>query len=382
GSGAMREVVIYDFSDPERPRTVYADSGNLALTPDEKDLALELYDGVVREFPQQGFGGNGGGLSMAGDGSSASFQQTFFERQRVLVRDVGNQLQRTDEAGDQIKSDREQSICELQRNYVRFAREYDATYAELRELAARVASDGREATVPPKRRTYEKNGLGALYCRLVDALGVPTAFAAAPAAQDTTTARSVPADSTGAVAPAGGLPAGGLPAAAGVPEMERELSERDTRISDVLLDAARLRVTSSMQSANRYDVEIQKKFALAVACIVFVLLGAPIALRFPRGGVGLVIGVSLAVFGLYYVGLIAGETMADKGYLPPWAAMWAANILFTGAGLVLLSRMGKEGATARGGDLGELWDGVRGTLAGIGRRVGIPLERRRRRSAP
>ena len=62
---------------------------------------------------------------------------------------------------------------------------------------------------------------------------------------------------------------------------------------------------------NRYDVEIHKKFALAAACIVFVLLGAPIALRFPRGGVGLVIGVSLVVFALYYVGLIAGESLAN-----------------------------------------------------------------------
>ena len=31
---------------------------------------------------------------------------------------------------------------------------------------------------------------------------------------------------------------------------------------------------------NSYGVEIHKKFALAVACFVFVLLGAPIALRF------------------------------------------------------------------------------------------------------
>ena len=119
---------------------------------------------------------------------------------------------------------------------------------------------------------------------------------------------------------------------------------------------------------NQYDVEIHKKFALAVACIVFVLLGAPIALRFPRGGVGVVIGVSLAVFGLYYLGLIAGETLADDGYLPPYIAMWGANILFTLIAVVLLARMGREGTTARGGDFGELLDGIRRTLGGLGRR--------------
>ena len=94
---------------------------------------------------------------------------------------------------------------------------------------------------------------------------------------------------------------------------------------------------------NRYGVEIQKKFALSAACIVFVLIGAPIALRFPRGGVGLVIGVSLVVFAIYYVGLIAGESLADRAFLTPFWAMWAANVILTGVGLVLLVRMGTRG---------------------------------------
>lgn len=105
---------------------------------------------------------------------------------------------------------------------------------------------------------------------------------------------------------------------------------------------------------SQYEVEIHKKFSLAVACIVFVLLGAPIALRFPRGGVGLVIGASLGVFALYYVCLIAGESMADDGILPPWLAMWGANLIFTLVGVVLFARMGREGNTARGGDIDEV----------------------------
>jgi lipopolysaccharide export system permease protein len=130
-------------------------------------------------------------------------------------------------------------------------------------------------------------------------------------------------------------------------------------------------------SMNRYGVEIQKKFALSAACIVFVLIGAPIALRFPRGGVGLVIGVSLVVFAIYYVGLIAGESLADRAFLTPFWAMWAANVILTGVGLVLLVRMGREGATSRGGDLSEFTDGIRTTFAKIGRRFGLPFQRRR-----
>ena len=54
-----------------------------------------------------------------------------------------------------------------------------------------------------------------------------------------------------------------------------------------------------------------------------------------------VIGVSMAVFSLYYVGLIAGETAAKADYLPPFVAMWSSNIIFTLAGLALLARAGR-----------------------------------------
>ncbi|MCU0648795.1 MAG: LptF/LptG family permease [Gemmatimonadaceae bacterium] len=104
---------------------------------------------------------------------------------------------------------------------------------------------------------------------------------------------------------------------------------------------------------DQYDVEIQKKFALAVACFVFVLFGPPIALRFPRSGVGATIGVSLVVFGLYYCCLMAGEALADRHLLPAWIAMWGANVIFTIAALILLWRVEQTADTSRGGGLVE-----------------------------
>jgi lipopolysaccharide export system permease protein len=142
------------------------------------------------------------------------------------------------------------------------------------------------------------------------------------------------------------------------------------------IESARNRMLENRTTMNRYGVEIQKKFALSAACIVFVLIGAPIALRFPRGGVGLVIGVSLVVFAIYYVGLIAGESLADRAFLTPFWAMWAANVILTGVGLLLLVQMGKEGATSRGGDLSEFTDGIKTNLAKLARRVGFRAERR------
>jgi lipopolysaccharide export system permease protein len=87
------------------------------------------------------------------------------------------------------------------------------------------------------------------------------------------------------------------------------------------------------EQANRFEVEIWKKFTIPAACIVFVLIGAPIGVRFRRGGVGLVVGVSLGVFCLYYVALIGGEKLADRQLLSPALAMWSPNILFGAIGI-------------------------------------------------
>ena len=87
--------------------------------------------------------------------------------------------------------------------------------------------------------------------------------------------------------------------------------------------------------------------------------GAPLAMRFPRGGVGLVIGASFFVFAVYYVALTSGESLANKNIISPFWAMWADNIIFLVVALVLIARMGTERVTSRGGGMSEKIDGVR-----------------------
>jgi lipopolysaccharide export system permease protein len=127
---------------------------------------------------------------------------------------------------------------------------------------------------------------------------------------------------------------------------------------------AKLRLEIAQRARNRYEIEIHKKFSLAAACVIFVIIGAPIAVRFPRGGVGLVIGVSLLVFALYYVGLIGGESLANEGIIPPFWAMWGTNVILTVVGVVLFLRMGRDSTSNRGGDWSDKLDAL---LAKFGR---------------
>ena len=371
GEGEMRDVVIYNYGNPERPSTVFADSGTLAMTADQRDLALTLFDGAVEEYPRA---------------EPGRVQRTRFERNRVMVRNVGNQLERSE--GAQAKGDREMSVCEMQAQYERSAKEYTTLTRRLDSLAAVLRDAGQEVTLPRRAGTYPEYGLGALYCKLMRRLDVPTAFAAVPpqapaGATGATRAGGTPDTAPAAIADTGAAGAA-TPGARRAKPVARPAAPTPVRPDSAarasalaIVDAISIQAELSRASLNQYDVEIHKKFALAVACIIFVLLGAPVALRFPRGGVGLVIGVSLGVFATYYVCLIAGETVANKGYLPPYLAMWAANLIFGGVGLVLLVRMGREGATARGGDLGEFFESLRLQGARLARRVGLPVDRRR-----
>jgi hypothetical protein len=111
------------------------------------------------------------------------------------------------------------------------------------------------------------------------------------------------------------------------------------------------RVRGLERQVREFRVEVQKKYSIAAATLVFVLVGAPIALRFPRGGVGLVIAASLLIFAIYYVGLIGGETLADEGYISPIVAMWFTNVVMGAFGLVGVMRMGREATTQRGGGI-------------------------------
>jgi lipopolysaccharide export system permease protein len=118
--------------------------------------------------------------------------------------------------------------------------------------------------------------------------------------------------------------------------------------------------------AIKYRVEIHKKYTIAFACIVFVLLGAPLAVRFPRGGVGMVITVSVVIFAIFWMSLIGGETLADRGYVSPAIAMWLPNILLLPIGLLMVARMSRQVATARAGGWDDLFstllNGIRGSV--------------------
>jgi len=91
-----------------------------------------------------------------------------------------------------------------------------------------------------------------------------------------------------------------------------------------------------------YKVEIQKKYSIPFAAIVFVFLGAPLGMMSRRGNFGVSAGMSLLFFVVYWAFLIAGEKLADREMLSPFMAMWLANIVLGAIGLLLTYKTSKE----------------------------------------
>ena len=388
----LREVFIYNFEDPAHRKTIYADSGQMGLTADQSTLQMTLHNGYVLEIPPDDPG---------------TLQRLYFTTDLVRVRGVANEFEKTDQ--DDFKSEREMTVCEMNAQFQRGVRQLASARDDLTATlvgAVRTEVTGSSTGELDTRPVRDKATSGAIYCDAISKLfgGVPTAAAAEPPqqkAREESPARAVrdagPSPQRRA-ASAGAPPAAQPPAAQQRTAQERaehalpkaaQAGAADENLTRLRTPAAtvgqisvlRSRINDARYTMNRYQVEIQKKFALAAACVVFVLFGAPIALRFPRGGVGLVIGASLLAFALYYICLIAGETLADKLILDPVVAMWIANVIFTAAGLVLLVRVQRSGATSRGGEAGEMAEAARMWLARGLRRVGIRVGRRRRHAA-
>ena len=86
-------------------------------------------------------------------------------------------------------------------------------------------------------------------------------------------------------------------------------------------------ITSYLKGRNKYTVEAHKKFSIPFACILFVLLGAPLGVMAKKGGFAISTSLSFGFFLLYYILLIGGEELADRNQVTPEVGMWAPNIV-------------------------------------------------------
>ena len=84
---------------------------------------------------------------------------------------------------------------------------------------------------------------------------------------------------------------------------------------------------SYSKSSNKYNVELHKKFSLPVASILFIMTGASLGVLFRKGGFTIATGLSFGFFLIYYILMIGGEDLADRGILTPMVGVWSPNAI-------------------------------------------------------
>ena len=429
-SGRLRDVTIYDVSDASRRRTIFGDSGFLAFAPNKKDILLHLYHGWMMSSPTNQpeqlnriyYKENELKVRDVANSFNPIDADTASKGEREMsVCEMQKEYELANAAVQHAKAESLLTVWRLKTGqpsganapkpeavkikkaggigavYCTAIDKTSATIKKLFKVKEAHAEVPLRVTRQPQQDTTKKPGqapkkvdsvmvlIGTILKKVPRDKIPPGAYIpetthveqpiAGQANAPPTTAQP-PASQPPAVVP---QPAIQKPAAAITPTPSPNPGPAAGAVRDPntgafvppeILDA-KLRIEEARHRVNRYGVEIQKKFSLAAACIVFVLVGAPIALRFPRGGVGVVIGVSFFVFAVYYVGLIGGEALADNNLMPPFWAMWLDNVVFLLVGLAFISRMGREGVTSRGGNVGEMLDATRAWFARLRQRPGV-----------
>lgn len=102
------------------------------------------------------------------------------------------------------------------------------------------------------------------------------------------------------------------------------------------VDRSNQQIIAQERTMAKYNIEIQKKYAIPGAIIAFILIGAPLGILARGKGMGVAIAISIGLFVIYWAFLIGGEDLADRGLISAFWAMWAANFLIGAVGLFLL----------------------------------------------
>jgi lipopolysaccharide export system permease protein len=95
----------------------------------------------------------------------------------------------------------------------------------------------------------------------------------------------------------------------------------------------------SGNDANKLIVEQALKLALPATCIIIALFGAPMAVQNPRAGAAVGVAISLATVLVFLLAVQITKAVGAGGLIDPTLAAWLPNLVFLGAGVVLMARV-------------------------------------------
>ena len=292
-TGTLYGVIIYDTSEGfDRTRIIVCDSATMRTSSNKDYLLLKLYYG--QQFANFNKPGTNSNTNVRKD-NFVPYSRENFRRKEIIIPFNAN-FDRMDEnalQGTQIAK----NISELQTSIDSLTTIVDSLNILDRGMMLNRSSTFRIAIAEKDTTAFEEQQ--AVAGKIIDIDSLLNTFSS----QDRLNAYS---------------------SAVSLTEMNK---------SDLLF---RSMVKLNAKTEIRYhNVERHRKFTLSFACLIFFFIGAPLGAIIRKGGLGLPVVVSVALFIAYYIIDNVGRKMARDGVWDVWQGIWLSSFILFPLGVFL-----------------------------------------------
>ncbi len=318
-STMLYDLMIYDHrARAGNVAVTIADSGQMFITEDAKNLILTLYQGnSYSEYLD---------TNQRLD-KNRKFQRDRFESQQLLFRLPGDSLKRTEE--------------EMYKDHYMMK--------DMKGLSD--YSKKLRKGIVDKRTKVAHNLLAVQYFKLEDKSETPPPLT--DAQKELQKTRIDIADYYS-----------GLP-----DDKKTDVATYATTLAkgaQTIIRNSKENIESEKRWIYRHQIEWHRKLTLSLACLIFFLIGAPLGSIIRKGGLGTPVVVSTIFFIFYHILSLAGEKYARAGILPVWLGMWGSSILLLPLGIFLTIKSTRDSALM----VGESYSLIIRKILRFGRRFG------------
>lgn len=290
-TGMLYGMIIYDVTrGMDNSRVILADSGSISFTEDKKHLFLQLYDGEMFENLRE----NAMGVTASG---YMPFRREQFDDKQIYMAFDAN-FNRMDEGGM-----RSQFVGQ---NISQLRHSIDSIGARVDSIGSVYAGEILSAPIMGVSPT------------ITSQVGDSTVVGRRPSV-----AMDQPLD---------------LDSIFNSPSP----SYAKTYLNQALAKARRqkldyeyrsLALSEEAKIMRRHDIEMQKKFTLSFACIIFFFIGAPLGAIIKKGGLGTPLVISVLLFIVYFIIDNSGFKMAREGKVEVYQGMWLSSFVLLPLGI-------------------------------------------------
>lgn len=318
-TGTLYDLMIYDVSRGfDNARIILADSGHLKLADDKQHLFLQLHSGEQFENLRENTSGH--------HSQNQPYRRESFRLKEILLKFDTN-FNRMDESG-------------MRNQYV--GKNIEELQATIDSVGLRVDSIGATYARDIKERPWLR--IPFYTDRYVDGERVkmpqkPVQMAE-PIDIDSLFYRQRPAMVGSYLAQA---------------QLKAQRVKQDYEFKSFAMEADR-------ETIRRHQIEMQKKFTLSFACLIFFFIGAPLGSIIRKGGLGTPLVISVLLFIFYYIIDNTGYKMARDGKIEVWAGIWLSSAVLLPLGIFFTTKAMNDSAVFNIDAYRNAWRRLRGTL--------------------